>query len=419
MKVLHVSFDDSGGGAGRAAYRIHRALVDSGCESRMRVLVSGTDDGLVKAVQQQSVIFRAIQKLRREMLAYSLRNWHTDNPILHSFGRVGAGLVEELNSSDADILHLHWIANVLSIADIGRLRKPVVWTLHDMWAFCGGEHYVPDTADARFRTGYIADNRSAGERGPDMNRRAWEEKRRVWSHQRFSIVSPSRWLAGCARSSVLFGKAPIHVIPNPIATDGLWQPVLRATARTALRLPQDKRLIMMGAVSGLKNPYKGGDLLKKAIARVVASRPDDVELMIYGQQGAEKGDVWPCKVHWLGVVRDDRVLVLTNSAADVVVVPSRQDNLPNTAIEAQACGTPVVAFSTSGLTDIVIHRETGWLAKAFDTDDLAEGILWVLADEERRGRLSQLSREKAVERFAPQVIAGKYLEVYERTLAGD
>lgn len=116
---------------------------------------------------------------------------------------------------------------------------------------------------------------------------------------------------------------------------------------------------------------------------------------------------WPCPVHWLGVVCDDRVLALAYSAADLMVVPSRQDNLPNTAIEPQACGTPVVAFDIGGLPDIVAHRETGWLAKAFDTEDLAAGILWVLEARNRWQGLSQAARARAVEHFSQQVVAGQ------------
>lgn len=173
----------------------------------------------------------------------------------------------------------------------------------------------------------------------------------------------------------------------------------------------------MGTDRGMDDPRKGSDLLRNAVALITARQYGDVELMLYGQEQPLGESTWTCPVHLLGVVRDDRFLALAYSAADVMVVPSRQDNLPSTTVEAQACGLPVVAFDIGGLADIVAHRETGWLANAFDIEDLAEGILWVLSDKDRRDKLSRQAREKAVERFSPDVIAEKYVRVYEEVLS--
>ena len=418
MKILHVSTEDFGGGAARAAYRIQCALAENGVKSRMRVLRSYTDDNsVITGVVQPSIFVRLVLKLHSNWLAHTRRNWYTDNPVLHTFGQIGAGLVDELNASNADVLNLHWISDMLSVKDIGKLLKPIVWTLHDMWAFCGGEHYAPDDINARFRQGYRDDNRTVGERGPDLNRQTWEAKRRAWARQRFIIISPSRWLASCAQQSVLFSNTEVRVIPNPLDTVKTWRRIPQEAARVALSLPPDKKLILMGAEGGVIDPRKGGDLLHDAMKRVVASQSGQIELMIYGQEKPAQNVNWPCPVHWLNVVRDDRVLMLAHSAADLMVVPSRQDNLPNTAVEAQACGTPVVAFDIGGLPDIVIHHKTGWLAKAFYTEDLAAGILWVLEDRDRWYRLSQVARARAVECFSFKVVANQYKQIYEEILS--
>jgi len=158
--------------------------------------------------------------------------------------------------------------------------------------------------------------------------------------------------------------------------------------------------------------------LRAAFSRVVEqTQGDDVSLLIYGQQGSTNAETWPCPVHWLGPVRDDRALALAYSAADVMVVPSRQDNLPNTAVEARACGTPVVAFDIGGLPDIVEHRQTGWRVPPFDIEQLTEGITWVLAQGET-GRLAAQARERAVARFAYPGVAGSYKAVYRSVLSG-
>lgn len=416
MKVLHINTGDFGGGAARAAYRIHHSLVKSGIDSSMRVLQRVTGDERVSAGARPSISSRLIRKFRYRWQSYQQRDWSTDNPIQHTFGHIGAGLVNELNTCDADILHLHWVSDMLSIADIGRLRKPIVWTLHDMWPFCGGEHYAPDDETARFRRGYNADNRPQYEGGPDLNRQTWLLKHQAWRQHSFTIVSPSCWLAKCAQQSILFGKSTVHVIPNPIEMEHLWRPIPRDSARVALGLPQDKKLVLMGAFMGTADPRKGSDLLREALKKVVMRLPDDVELMIYGQEYPVVDEPWSCAVHWLGVVRDDRVLALAYSAADVMVVPSRQDNLPNTAVEAQACGTPVVAFDIGGLPDIVTHCETGWLAKPFDTADLANGIVWLLEDATRLTTVSTASRQQAMERFSESVVAAQYAQLYHDVL---
>jgi glycosyltransferase involved in cell wall biosynthesis len=414
LKILHISTSDSSGGAARASYRIHEALVKYGVNSFMRVIQKNTDDErVIGGKQHRSSFSRLIERFQYKKQEYAHKGWHTDDPILHTFGYTSAGLVDELNSSDADMLNLHWIADMLSVSDIGRLQKPIVWTLHDMWPFCGGEHYAPDEESARFRQGYFA-NRPPGERGPDLNRITWETKRLAWSRQQFTIVSPSQWLADCAHQSLLLARMPIHVIPNPLDMTDTWRPIPCEAARVALGLPLEKKLILMGAHGGVSDPRKGGDILLDAMAQVVTRHSCDVELVICGQGRPGHDDDWPCPVHWLGRVIDDRVLVLAYSAADVVVVPSRQDNLPNAAVEAQACGTPVAAFNVGGLPDIVAHCKTGWLANAFDPSHLADGIVWLLEDKERHAIVAAAARRQALERYSEPVVAVQYAGLYRQ-----
>jgi glycosyltransferase involved in cell wall biosynthesis len=414
MKILHLSTDDFSGGASRATYRLHTALLQNGVDSTMRVLTHQTANDKVIAGRGPRTFTEKVKgRIHKKLREFAERNWKTDNLIMHSFGQVSAGIVEEINRSDADVVNLHWIVNLLSIEDIGNIRKPIVWTLHDMWAFCGGEHVVNDDEISRFRVGYLQDNRPIGESGPDLNRQAWETKKELWANQKFNIVTPGRWMAGCAKDSVLFRDASITVIPNPIEMDHLWRPVPQDFARRVLGLRQDKKYILSGSAGGMPH-LKGEDLLKQALTKVIASESDCIELLIFGQYQQLNQSDWPCKVHWLGPVRDDHVMTLIYSAADVMMVPSRQDNLPNTAIEAHACGVPVVAFNIGGLPDIVEHQKSGWLAPAFDTENLAQGILWVLSDQRRWDELSAVARTIAQERFSTKVVIDQYMRVYEQ-----
>ena len=162
---------------------------------------------------------------------------------------------------------------------------------------------------------------------------------------------------------------------------------------------------------------KGEDMLASIMNRVVQRHGQSVELIIFGRRRALAGENWPVKVHWMGQVKSDSVMASLYSAADVMLVPSRQDNLPNTAVEAQACGTPVVAFSIGGLPDIIEQGETGWLAPPFDLDHFANGITWLLEERERYLQIADRSREVAVNKFDASTIAKKYIEIYEKVLS--
>lgn len=331
----------------------------------------------------------------------------TGNSILHSPAVFPSPWPARLNSADADLLHLHWINNeMMSIGDIGRLRKPVVWTLHDMWAFCGSEHY---TADLRWRDGYAHHNRPAHESGPDLNRWAWKRKRSAWQRH-MHIVTPSHWLANCVRQSVLMHEWPVTVVHNAIDTD-VWQPVEKVTARKLLNLPADALLLLFGAIGGSNDPRKGFDLLRQALQHLQGNA-SNLQLVVFGQLAPRIPENLGFPVHYTGHLHDDLSLSVLYSAADVMVIPSRQDNLPNTGVEALACGTPVVAFNTCGLPDIVTHEQTGYLSRVSDAEDLAHGIQWVLDDRQRHAHLCTNARLDAVERFSYPVIAQQYLQVY-------
>jgi glycosyltransferase involved in cell wall biosynthesis len=306
---------------------------------------------------------------------------------------------------------VHWInGEMMSISDIGQLIKPVVWTLHDMWAFCGAEHY---TEDFRWRDGYTPNNRPSYEGGFDLNRWTLERKRKHWKRP-MHIVTPSRWLAECAKQSVLMRDWPITVIPNAIDTN-VWQPVEKTLARQLLHLPPDLPLLLFGAIGGTQDPRKGFDLLRAALNHLRGQLPG-LELVVFGQLAPKEPVDMGFPVHYTGHLHDDVSLRLLYSAADVIVVPSRQEAFGQTASEAHACGTPAVAFDNSGLVDIVRHQQTGYLAKAFDAEDLAQGIQWVLADPARHSELCTNARNDAVARFSCPVVSAQYMQVYNAAI---
>jgi glycosyltransferase involved in cell wall biosynthesis len=407
MKSVCVNNSDIIGGAARAAYRIHHALRDSGIDSQMVVNEAVSGDWTVQGPASKWA--RTTGRIRAHLATPARKLLNTGNPIIHSPALVSSRWPERLNASDADVVHLHWVqGEMLSIADIGRIRKPIVWTLHDMWAFCGAEHY---TTDHRWRDGYRSNNRPSHESGFDLNRNTWQRKRKHWRRP-LQIVCPSHWLADCVRASALMGDWPVSVVPNPIDTDR-WQPIDQRLARQLLGLPQGCPLLLFGAMGGGNDPRKGIDLLLAALAQLSAdANLQDLQLVVFGQRAPQSPPQLSFPLHFTGHLHDDLSLRALYSAADVMVIPSRQDNLPNTGLEAHASGTPVVAFNTGGLADIVADRLTGALAVPFDSSSLAVAIRWVLEDPQRRRALGFAARERAERLWVPSLVATMYSKIY-------
>jgi glycosyltransferase involved in cell wall biosynthesis len=434
LVVVHVNANDLIYGADRAVYRIHRSLLRPGLESpiqsSMRVIHKTGDDPSVHGGPPHGVNVLASKILRR-FSRFDSTARRPGNPSLHSIAWPSTGLGRELQrryrQGSMDLVHLHWLGDsTLSIEEVGALSMsmPLVWTFHDQWAFCGAEHYTsppqPGEAlsrDDRYARAYGPESRPPQEPGTDLNRRTWLRKRRSWRRP-IPIVCPSTWMASCVRRSSLMGGWPIRVIPHPI--DGaVWAPLDQAQARDLLGLPRERPLVLFGAMGGSADPRKGGDLLRDALlllrARVQGTALDSLNVVVFGQSCPAAPPDLGFPVHYMGRLYDDISLRLVYAAADVMVVPSRQEAFGQTATESHACGTPVVAFRTGGLTDIVDDRLTGVLAEPFQSASLASAIHWVLEDPTRRRQLAAAARERAERLWDPTRIATLYASLYAET----
>lgn len=366
----------------------------------------GVDSTLRTAVGAR---FRVAQTLDRQL--WRLQRSPTET--WRSPARFGSLAAKEINASDADVVDLHWVTDgFLTIEQIARIEKPVVWSLYDMWAFCGTEHYGVDAPDARWRQGYTRANRPAAESGVDIDRDAWERKRRTWRSAH--VVPASTWLTQAAQDSALMRDWPITRIPHVVDAD-TFSPMDRATARRQLHLPEDVPTIAFLASAGITDRRKGFDLLEQALPAVIKAHPD-ARLVIAGPRQEEYASSSGIPLTWLGELRGDQALRVLYCAADVLAVPSREDNMPLTAMEAHTCGRAVVAFHIGGLTDIVEHHGTGYLAAAGNTDELAQGLIEALADAHGEDRWGQAARERALSTWSGPAVVRQYLDVYEQAM---
>jgi len=416
MKVLNVCTNDIKGGAARAAYRIHSGLKKIGVGSIMFVKNKASFDSSVITCSGYGRGLLGKISFYVDAIAYFylMRIKNIKNPVLHSialFSNFNKKQVERINP---DIVNLHWIcAGFMKPRDLIKIKKPIVWTLHDMWAFCGAEHYVGKCE--RYINGYLPNNRAEGESSFDFNRWIWNKKKRAWKDlDNISIITPSNWLAECARKSILFRNYRINVIPNGIDIE-IFKPINKKTAREKLGLPLDKKFILFGAMSATSDPRKGFEYLEKALKLIDFKKKDDVEIIVFGSNGSTEG-MLPFPTHYLGNVNDDDLLVIIYSAADVMVIPSLEDNLPNTIMESISCGTPCVGFNLGGIPDMIDHKLNGYLAKPLDSNDLARGIEWVLEDKLRWENLSKNARKKVEENFSIKIVAKKYEDLYKNIL---
>ena len=410
LQPVHISNGDIQGGAARAAYRIHRCLTEAGSNSQMLVRNKASDDWRVKTpAGKLSKQFGRLRSPAGKAVSALQRRSGPGGPRNSAWLRTR--LSEQIHASEADVINLHWIAaETLSVGDIMRMKRPVIWTMHDMWPLCGLEHYAPENADARWRQGYKFSNRPNCVQGFDMDRHMWRAKSRLQTRQ-LTLVSPSRWLADCARASAQFSKTPIEVVGHPLDLS-VFRPLERAFCRNALQIPQEEKIILFGAIGGGTDPRKGFDLLQDALRLAYPGSVENTTCAVFGQCAPKTLPDLPIPVRWLGRFSDDLTLAMAYSAADVMVVPSRQEAFGLTAAEAAACGCPVVAFDGTGVADIVSHRKTGFLARPFDAGDLAAGLSWVLEDDNRRNNLAAASRLRSKSLWSYGSIASRYQDIY-------
>ena len=416
VRVLSVCTSDSSGGAARAAYRIHRAVQDLGVDSRMFVKQKGTDDPTVLTVDDfipHHALYRgfdwARNKVKNKWEHYVWGKYPEREKYFMSDLR-STDIGGALRKIDYDVLHLHWInLRFLPLEQLPK-DKPIVWTLHDSWPFCGICHLPFDCEGCRSQCGNCPALHSQDPK--DLSHRVWSAKKKIYDRLDLHIVAPSRWMGDCAKKSALLEAFDVQVIPNCIDTD-LFSPGDRALACIKLGLNPDKRHILFGAMNATKDRNKGFHLLKEVIPHIIKDCPDETDLVIFGTDEDIEKEFPDMDVIQLGRLKSQDAIVNAYRASDVTVVPSLSENLSCTIMESLSCGTPVAAFNIGGNSEQIDHLANGYLAQEKDCEDLAKGILWCLTSSGNES-IKQNSRRKVLDHYTPEIVATQYQELYQQ-----
>lgn len=412
MRVLIINTSERIGGAAIAANRLMDALKKNGVKAQMLVRDKQTDRLTVHAVSggwKQPLNF-----LWERLCIFISNRFNRKQLFLTDIANTGTDVTKRTEFKRADVIHLHWVnQGFLSLSAIDKIvhsGKKVVVTMHDQWYFTGVCHYSGECEkymdlchDCELMRGRLMG---------DMAKQVFLQKQRIYKAARITFVGCSRWMADMARRSRLATGQKIVNIPNAINTE-LFRPTDKMQARQALQLPTDKRLLLFGC-QRITDERKGFSLLVEALQQVKQTRPEqakNVEIVVVGGEAERVRDQVPFDIMPISYVSDTEKMVTLYNAVDIYVTPSLQDNLPNTIMEAMACGIPCVGFNVGGIAEMIDHKQNGYVAEHRNAQDFADGIVWTLTAD--YDALSRHARQKVQATYSENIVARQYMEIYE------
>lgn len=415
MRVLIINTSERMGGAAVAAGRLMESLKNNGIKAKMLVRDKQTDQISVvglernwlhvwKFIWERIVIWKANHFKKNNLFAVDIANTGIDITTLPEF-------------QQADVIHIHWInQGMLSLKDIRKILasgKPVVWTMHDMWPCTGICHYARE-CDHYQQECHHCPYLYGGGNKKDLSTRIFRKKADLYKVAPITFVACSRWLEGRAKKSALFTGQTVTNIPNPINTN-LFKPRNEKEARLKCRLPEKGKLILFGSVK-ITDKRKGIDYLIescKLLAEKHTELKETLGVVVFGNHSQQLANLLPFKVYPLNYVKNEHDLVDIYNAVDLFVTPSLEENLPNTIMEAMACGVPCVGFNVGGIPEMIDHLHNGYVAQYKSSEDFANGIYWALSEPEYN-TLSEQAVRKAVSNYSESIIAKKYIDIYNK-----
>lgn len=415
MKIIHLNTYDGNGGAGRAVLRLNQGLNELGVDSRIICLYQFNPQSGVKAISNTlSGKIKAVFNIFAER--YLVKPFLKGTQVPFSLQRFGISPTDIKALREADIIHIHWVNHGFlapgGIAGLSRLNKKIFWSLHDSNPITGGCHVRYNCPHFKVACGNCPVLKNPSDK--DLSHRTWYAKNEAYKKLDFTFIAPSEWMGNAAREASLTGTKDVRVISNALETD-IFRPLDKAACRHEFGIDPDARVILSGYMPSKSDRHKGLKELKEAINHLANHPEADSKrliLLFYGSNGEGVDLDIPIPHRFMGKISSDEILVKLYSLSDVFIFPSLEESMGYTALESLACGTPVVAFRTSGVTDIVKHGSNGYLAELYDTKDLAAGVVSVL-NNPQHAAFSEAAREWASQNFNLQTIARQHLSLYQ------
>jgi glycosyltransferase involved in cell wall biosynthesis len=410
MRILLLSASDLQGGAGRASYRLHNSLLEANVDSHMLVQRKKSSDN--KVIGPSSRINQIISTLRSYIDGLPLKIYRRKTKTMFSILWLPfSSIPNKINKINPDIVHIHWVGSgMVSLEDFTKINAPIVLSLHDMWAFTGGCHY--DENCNGYESGCGNCKVLGSQKEYDLSKKIFQTKEKIFSQiSNLTLVGLSRWIEKSSKESIIFKNKRFVNIPNPIDIN-IFKPFNQNSSRDLWSLPKNKKLILFGAMSATSDLRKGFLELSGAVKDL---KGKDIELVVFGSNKPLNNINLNLKIHYLGNIDNDEGLAKLYSAADVMIVPSLQENLSNSIMESLSCGTPVVGFNIGGNSDMIEHKKNGYLSAPFKPDSLKSGIEWVL-NSPNYNQLCKNARNKVIHEFDSKVVAKKYIKLYEEIL---
>ena len=385
MKILHISYSDFVGGASRATLRIHKSLLNSKIDSTLLVFKKSKKKNR-KVFKIQTNKYLQLSKIIFNKFVNKLYPGKTSILSLNIFG---SGIVDFINNSNFDIIHLHWINNeILSIKEISKIKSKMVWTCHDMWP-CGGiyHYFFPRDFNKNIIDKFI-----------------YNYKRKKLYNKNIYYVGVSKWIKKSVKNYLKQKKLNSFKVNNPI-NEKFWKPINTKK--------QNQKCFNIGVGNIDEGNYnrKGKDIFIDLIKNLKKKNKINFRIIEFGNKNL---DFIPQNLENLryGIVKDSKKIREIYNIMDILILPSKLEAFGQIASEAILCGTPVIGFNKTGLDDIIIHKKNGWLANKFKVNQLIKGIEFFYFKKKNK----KLIRKSILGKFSEKKIAKEYINIYKQRI---